>query len=293
LNKLIKLNEETNKSNSKIRKSLIKNSNYNKNNIQLKNLKKAILINNYIYKSNNSPTSSFTNKCQNKNRSINNNNITYNKKSSIMHLMQKNFNHIKTRKSLLQINLSYFNKNNIKKKINKRNSQKFYTNNNTYANSISNLNSANNSIKKMFYSKENLSFKYIPTENGSECRYSNRNNKHGKDILLTKIKDILKRKKDVNYFLHSLNSVKSYKKKSFSNFVSRKGSSERSAKKINFSGLDNNNITVNSVYKYMSNYRNEFSKKNKKYLNTNLNLKTLKNTPSDFLSLYKKKLISN
>ena len=161
-------------------------------------------------------------------------------------------------------------------------------------NSISSLNSANNSIKKKLYTKENLSFKYIPSENGSECKYSNRNNKRGKDILLTKIKDILKRKnKEINYFLHSLNSVKSYKKKSFSNFVSRKGSSERSVKKINYSGLEYNNITVNSLYKYMSNYRNEFSKKNKKYLNTNLNLRTLKNTPSDFLSLYKKKLTSN
>ena len=292
-NKLFKLNEETNKSNSKIIKSLINNNNCNKNNIQLKNLKKTICINNYIYKSNNFPISSSTNKYQNKNRSINNN-LTNNKKSSIMHLMQKNFNNMKTRKSFLQINLSYFNKNNIKKKINKRNSQKFYTNNNTYVNSISSLSSANNSIKKMFYSKENISSKYMPSENGSECRYSNRNNKHGKDILLTKIKDILKRKnKDVNYFLHSLNSVKSYKKKSFSNFISRKGSSERSVKKINYSGLEYNNITVNSLYKYMSNYRNEITKKNKKNFNTNLNLKTLKNTPSDFLSLYKRKLISN
>ena len=146
----------------------------------------------------------------------------------------------------------------------------------------------------MFHNKENISFKYIPSENASDCKYSSRNNKHGKDILLTKIKDILKRRnKDVKYFLSSLNSVKSYKKKSFSNFVSRKGSSERSIKRINYSGLENNNnITVNCVYKYMSKYRNEFSKKNKKYLYTNLNLKTLKNTPSDFLSLYKKKLIS-
>ena len=292
-NKLLKLNEETNKSKSKIIKSLINNNNCNKKNTKINNLKKRICINNYIFKSNNSPTLSFTNKYQNKNFSTQNN-ITNNKKSSIMHLMQKNFNHMKTRKSLLQINLSYFNKNNIKKKIKKRNSQNCYTNNNTYVNSISSLNSANNSIKKMLYSKENLSFKYIPSENGSECKYSNRNNKRGKDILLTKIKDILKRKnKEINYFLHSLNSVKSYKKKSFSNFVSRKGSSERSVKKINYSGSENNNITVNSVYKYMSKYRNEFSKKNKKYLNTNLNLRTLKNTPSDFLSLYKKKLTSN
>jgi len=292
-NKVIKLSEESIKSNLNILKSLINNNSNKKNNIQTKNLKKTTFINNYIYKNNNSQTSSFINKYQNKNSSINNNNIDI-KKSSIMNLMQKNFKHMKTKKSLLQINLSYFNKNHIKKKINQRNSHKFYTNNNTYVNSITNLNSANNSIKKMFHNKENISFKYIPSENASDCKYSSRNNKHGKDILLTKIKDILKRRnKDVKYFLSSLNSVKSYKKKSFSNFVSRKGSSERSIKRINYSGLENNNnITVNCVYKYMSKYRNDFSKKNKKYLYTNLNLKTLKNTPSDFLSLYKKKLIS-
>jgi len=293
-NKAKKLSEESNKSKSNIIKSLINNNKRNKNNIQINNLKKNICINNYIYKSNNSPSSSFNNNYKSKNKSIKSNSINVDsKKSSIMHLMQKNCNHMKTRKNLLQIKINYFNKNNIKKKINKRNSHKFYTNNNTYVNSINNLNSGSNSIKKMFYNKENISFKYLPSENDSEIRYSSRNNKHGKDILLTKIKDILKRrKKDVNYFLTSLNSVKSYKKKSFSNFVSRKGSSERSVKRINYSGLENNNITVNSVYKYMSNYRNEFSKKNRKYLNTNLNLKTLKNTPSDFLFLYKKKLIS-
>ena len=289
--KVTKLTEESHKSNPNIIKSLIyNNSSYNKN-IQMNNLKKTININNYIYKSNNSPTS-FNNNYKNKNRCSNNNSNKNHKKSSKMHLMQKNFNHAKTRKSLLQINLTYFNKNSIKKKINNRNAHKFYTNNNTYVNSITNLNSANNSIKKMFYSKENISFKYIPSENGSECKYSSRNNKRGKDILLSKIKDILKkRNKDVNYFLNSINSVKSNKKKSFSNYVSRKGSSERSLKRINYNGLENNNITVNSVYKYMSNYANEFSKKNRKYFHTNLNLKTLKNTPSDILSLYKKKLI--
>ena len=286
------LNDESyySKSNSFILKSIL-NSNRNKKINKTNNLRRTNnYINNYAIKKNILPSSSFNSR----NNSKKNISLTFNsinsikKKSIIIHLMSKNTNQTKTKKGLLLINNNlnskFFHKN--RNKDNNKIIKKYYSNHNTHVNSITNLNTNNNSVKKSIYSKDNLSVKYLHSDE-SESRCSIRNDKHGKDILLTKIKDILKKKnKNYTFSVNSFNSVKNYKKKCFSNFSSVREISERLIKKNNFMQLENYRF-VNSGFKYISKNKKEILKKDKKCLNT-LNLK---NTPSDFKSLYKQCLL--
>ena len=172
--------------------------------------------------------------------------------------MQNSFNKSKTSKSYLQTNLSCSNQINSRKNISTSMVQKFPSyNNNSLNNSKAKLNSTSNSKKKRFYSKKNI-FLSKPSNNESESKYINKNN--GKDILLNKIKKLKRRNKNINNFFTSFNSVKIFKKKDFSNFLSRRRSYEKPIKKNNCSGLGSN-ITMNRGYKYISNYGKELLKK--------------------------------
>jgi len=256
--RIIKSNEESNlsKSNSNLMKSLKNNSGNKKHNI-IKNIKKSIDINNFIYKNNNVLSSSLNNKNRSSNLKLFKNNFFY-KKSSIIYLMQNSFNKSKTSKSYLQTNLSCSNQINSRKNISTSMVQKFSSyNNNSLNNSKAKLNSTSNSKKKRFYSKKNI-FLSKPSNNESESKYINKNN--GKDILLNKIKKLKRRNKNTNNFFTSFNSVKIFKKKDFSNFLSRRRSYEKPIKKNNCRGLGSN-ITMNRGYKYISNYGKELLKK--------------------------------
>ena len=257
-NKIIKSNEDSNtsKSNSNLMKSLKINSGIKNNNV-IKNLKKTIYINNFINKNNNLPFSSFNNKNRSSYFKLFKNNFYY-KKSSFIYLMQNNFNMSKTSKSNMRINLSCSSQINSKKNINKSCVQKFSLNNNNSLNiSKTKLNNISNSNKKRFYSKKNIYLRYIPSNNGSEIKYINKNT--GKDILLNKLKKLKMRNKNINN-LCSFSSMKIFKKKYFSNFFSRRESYEKTIKKIDYSGLGNN-ITMNCGYKYISKYGKELLKR--------------------------------
>ena len=285
-NKLFKEEKNYIKTSSTTMKSL-KSKNNDKNN-HTYNLKKNNLYNNIIKRHSSNYASIHQKKHSKKNINLCINDINSIKKnSSIVYLNQQKINHIKSQKGKpinTNINSKYFNKK--KRYESSKIIKSIYSNNNNTC-SHTNTNSKNsktNSKEKKFNNRDNISHKCLYSENASEGRCNNKNKKEN-DIVLIRIKNILE-KRNKQYFTskNSFNSFKNIHRKYYSSLNSRKVSSERIIKNINYSGLDGHK-SGNSGNKYKYNNKNI-----QKFIHTNLYLKTLKNTPSDFKTLYNKSL---
>jgi hypothetical protein len=283
-NKLFK-NEYNNKVHSiKSNIKSLKNKSIDKN-IYIANLKRINKI--FCKKTSPNTTSIINKKYHSKNDlNLNINDINFIKKnSSIVYLNKRNINQIINKNK----NGAIFNTNKKQrlyiKNINNDNSKI-----NKSAKNSRNILSNNNSVKRYFNNRNHFSFKYLNSETGSETKCnSKKKNKKEKDIILSKIKyNLEKRKKKSITSKNSFNSFKKDNKQNCTSLDSRKFSSERMINSINCSGIETRKNGGNSLYKNPKKYAN--NKNAQKNFLSNFYLKTSKNIPSDFKTLYNKVL---
>ena len=258
----------------------LKNKSIDKN-IYIDNLKKINII--FSQKTSPNTPSNINRKYHNKNN-LNLNSNSVKKNSSIVYLNKRNINQIINR------NCAIFNTNKKPrlyiKNINNNDNGKI----NKSAKNSRNILSNNNSVKRYFNNRNHFSFKYLNSETGSETKCnSKKKNKKEKDIILSKIKyNLEKRNKKYITSKNSLNSFKKDKKQNCTSLDSRKLSSERMINSINCSGIETRKKEGSSLCKNPKKYA---EKKNaKKNFLSNLYLKTSKNIPSDYKTLYNKVL---